>query len=155
MTENNTFNTDFNLDDEAINEPLIPNDVYNGTITAVSIDPEKAALNWTVTFNNNDGAVMNDEETPVDGTSLVFTNWFPRPGDENLRTTNGKMTKRQSKINQIKRFAEEFGVNLNTPQEIAESIANSEWVGKEVIATVSSREYNGQVSNEIKRLVAA
>jgi len=149
------LNTSFDLDEEAIAEPLIPNDVYNGAITKVEINPEQNSLNWTITFNDNEGAVMNDDETPVDGSILVFKNWFPKAGDENIMASNGKMNKRQSKINMLKRFAEEFGVNLNSPQEIAEAIANSEWIGKEVIATVTAREWNGQISNEIKRLVAA
>jgi len=78
------LNTSFDLDEEAIAEPLIPNDVYNGAITKVEINPEQNSLNWTITFNDNEGAVMNDDETPVDGSILVFKNWFPKAGDENI-----------------------------------------------------------------------
>ncbi len=148
------INSGFNLSEEAIAEPLIPNGPYNGSITEVSASEEFDRITWTVTFADNEGEVMNDEETPVDGSQLVFNNWLPKKGDETERTKNGKMTKRQSKINMLARFAEEFGVNLNTKEEILEAIANSEWIGKPVIATVSAREWNGQVSNEIKRLAA-
>ena len=43
---------------------------------------------------------------------------------------------------------------MSTPEKIAEAIRNSEWIGLHVDVQVGIREYEGTVSNEIRRMTA-
>lgn len=151
--ETPNLDMNFNLEEDFVADPLIPNGSYRGNVTNVSYDADKMAIVWEVTLADN-GGVMNDGETPVDGAKQWYRNWLPKPGDENTPTPSGKTNKRQAKINMLAQFAKEMGVNMNTPQDIIEGITNAEWIGKEVIATIGIKEFEGKFSNEITRMKA-
>jgi hypothetical protein len=86
---------------------------------------------------------------------MVYKNWFPKAGDESIRTKTGKMTKRQAKINMIQEFQKKMRINMNTPNAILDGVQNAEWIGLEVIAVVEIREWEGRTSNQIKEMFAA
>jgi len=125
----------------------------HGHVTAVSYDPDQNAVVWQVTLADN-GGVKSDGETPIDGSILYYRNFLPREGDENELTRDGRMTKRQAKINMLRRFCDAMGVDMSTPARIAEAIRNTEWVGLQVDVQVGVREFEGQVTNEIRRMTA-
>jgi len=152
--EENPFETDFNVDDEYKPTPLVPAGKYEGFVTNVSFDSKDSALVWDVTLKADDDVYMSDNETPVNGNILVYKNWFPRAGDEAVRTKTGKMTKRQAKINMIQDFQRKMKISMNTPDAIVQGVSNAEWIGLEVLATVAVREYEGRFSNQISELVA-
>jgi len=143
----------FDVEEEFKPEPLIPQGSYHGDVTAVSYDPEQNAVVWQVTLNDN-GGVKSDGETPIDGSVLYYRNFLPREGDENELTRDGRMTKRQAKINMLRRFSDAMGVDMSTPAKIAEAIRNAEWIGLRVDVQVGIREYEGQVTNEIRKMIA-
>jgi hypothetical protein len=99
--------------------------------------------------------MASDGKTPIDGMELWYRNWLPKAGDENEFSKNGKTTKRQSKINMLKKFAEKMKINMGTPQIIANAISEGEWIGNEVVIDVTVSEYKGEVRNEINGMVAA
>lgn len=142
---------DFNVDDEYKPDPLIPKGTYHGVTTKVSFVPAQSCILWDVCLHDN-GGVMNDGETPIDGAHVWFRNWLPKPGDENELTKSGKNNKRQSKINMLKDFSENLGLDMSTPTKIAEAIANAEWIGVEVDADVDIDEYQGKFRNTVNRL---
>lgn len=148
------IDTDFDLEDEYKPEPLIPNGNYRGNVTGVAFEPERHAIAWKIVLADN-GGVMSDGETPIDGWVGYCRNFRPIPGDESERTKDNRQTKRQSKINMMKRFAEGMKINMNTPKIIAESIQNQDWVGIPVVASVGLNEYQGRTRNQINKLVAA
>lgn len=143
----------FDVDAEYKQEPLIPNGTYYGSVTQFTYDSERNCLVWGVILSGND-QLASDGETPVDGMMVFYRNWLPKPGDENEYSSNGKATKRQSKINMLKRFMNDMKIDISTPQKIAEAIANQEFLGKEVKVTVNVSEFNGQVRNEVSKMVA-
>ena len=98
---------------------------------------------------------MSDGETPIDGSHHYVRNWMPRPGDEKKMTKDGRQTKRQSKINMMKRFAENMKMNMNTAKIIAEAIRNQDWIGISVIITISIGEWEGRIRNEASKMIAA
>jgi hypothetical protein len=149
------FDTDFDVEDEYKVPPLIPSGTYEGAITNVQFIPEDNALAWTIALRADDDVLMSDNEMPVSGNSLVYKNWFPRSGDELLRTKTGKMNKRQAKINMIKDFQDKMRVNMSTPDAILNGVSNAEWIGLEVIVEVETREWEGRLSNQIKNIKAA
>lgn len=151
--EEPALNTDFDLEDEYKPEPLVSNGNYRGNIIGVVLDVEQSAIVWKVALAEN-GGVMSDGETPVDGSHHYCRNWLPKPGDEDEMTKNGRSTKRQSKINMMKRFADDMKISMNTPAIIAESITNQDWIGIGVIATISINEYMGVVRNQIDKMAA-
>jgi len=144
----------FDVESEFKPEPLIPNGIYNGTVSQFTFDSERSALVWQITLSGNDG-VMSDGETPVDGSTVFFRNWLPRPGDENEYAKNGKGTKRQSKINMLKQFMSKMKIDISTPQKIAQAIEEQSFVGLEVKATIEITEYQGIVRNEVRKLERA
>lgn len=147
-----TINTDFNLDNEFVAEPLLMNATYRGNVTSVKHDAASSAIIWGITLEGNEGFTMSDGESPVDGKQVFFRNYLPKPGDENEKANNN-MTKRQNKINMLKRFAEGMQIDMNTPIAISEAISNAEWVGIPVLVTVKTKEYQGQTSNEVGKMV--
>ena len=152
MSEN-TISTSFNLENDFHEEPLVPQGNYYASVTGVSLDTEKAAIVWKIILQGN-GAVMSDGETEVEGVTLFFRNWLPRPGDETEMTATGRTTKFQSKVNQLARFAKGMNINMNTPQAIQDAIDNGEWIGLDVLATVTISEYQGTTRNDVSRMSA-
>ena len=146
--------TDFDLEEEYKPEPLIPGGNYRGNVVGVTYEAEQHSISWKVALDGN-GGVMSDGETPVDGNHQYFRNFLPKPGDDNEMTKDGRMTKRQSKINMMKRFAESMKIDMNTPAVIAESIANQDWVGLPVIVSIVLNEYLGVTRNQINKMITA
>jgi hypothetical protein len=147
------LNMDFNLEEDVVADPLIPQGTYHGSVTNVSYDNERNSIVWQLTLADN-GGVMNDGETPVDGATVFARNWLPNPGDENTPTPSGKTNKRQAKINMLSDFADKLNINMNTPTAIMEGINEAQWVGLEVLITLEIREWEGKFSNDVKRVAA-
>lgn len=152
MTEAN-LDMDFNLEEEYVVDPLIPNGTYHGSVTDVSYDSEKLCIVWQFTLSEN-GGEMNDGETPIDGAKVYARNWLPKPGDEDVLTPSGKSSKRQAKINMLSDFAKNMNIDMNTPAEIMTGINDAEWVGIEVSVTLDIREYEGKFSNDVRKVLA-
>ena len=152
MSEAN-MDMSFNLEDEYVVDPLVPNGTYHGAVTDVSYDPEKLCIVWQFTLADN-GGEMNDGETEIDGSKIYTRNWLPKPGDEDTLTPSGKSTKRQAKINMLSDFSRKMGIDMNTPAEIMTGINDSEWIGIEVLLTIEIREWEGKFSNDVKKVVA-
>jgi hypothetical protein len=148
------LDTDFDLEDEYKTEPLVPGGNYRGNVIAVAYEPADHAVAFKVTLDGN-GGVMSDGETAIDGWSGYRRVWLPKRGDENVMTKDGRQTKRQSKINMSKRFAENMKINMNTPKIIATAIANQDWVGIPVIVAIVLSEYQGVTRNQINNMVQA
>ena len=147
------LDSDFNLEDEYKDEPLIPNGNYRGNVIGVTFEAEQHAIAWKMVLDGN-GGVMSDGETPVDGNHLYLRNFLPKPGDDTEMTKEGRQTKRQSKVNMLKRFANGMQIDMNTPATIAESITNQDWVGIPVVMTVVLNEYMGITRNQVNKMVA-
>lgn len=148
------LDTDFDLEDEYKPEPLVPGGNYRGNVTGVAPDVSQNCITWTVVLADN-GGVMSDGETPIDGWVGYVRNWLPKTGDKNEMTKDNRQTKHQSKINMLTRFAEGMKINMNTPKIIAAAIANQDWVGIPVIVSVGLNEYQGVTRNQINKMVAA
>jgi len=143
---------DFSLEDEYKPEPLIPKSNCRGNVLGVNVDAERSAIVWKVALAEN-GTMCTDGKTPVDGQHVYFRNWLPKPGDENEMEANGRVTKRQGKINRLKRFADGMAINMDTPQTIASSIEDQIWVGSPVVCSIDFNEYQGNISNQVQRMV--
>jgi len=151
------FGTDiesnFDTEDEYKQAPLIPNGKYKGAIVEVKFNKEEQTIEWVVSLSEN-GGLMNDGESPIDGNQLSFKNWLPKDGDENKPTKKGNQSTRQAKINMLHKFAEKMKVNMKNPAVIMNSIYNSEWVGRPVRVDVEIREWEGNYFNNIKDMQA-
>jgi len=144
--------SDFSLEDEYKPEPLTPGGNYRGNVISVVFATEQNAIVWKIALDNN-GGLMSDGETPIDGSHHQYRNWLPKPGDEDEPTKDGRSNKRQSKINMLKRFADGMKINMDTPAIIAESLTNQEWIGIPVMVTLSINEYMGITRNQIDKMV--
>lgn len=142
---------DFNISEDAKEPGLVPDGTYHGNIVSVAYDSEKSAFIWKVALVDN-GGECTDDETPIDGSQLQFTNWLPRPGDEDTPTASGRGTKRQAKINMLAEFMKKMQLTQNSVGEIIEAIDNAEFIGLEVDCQVGTREYQGSTFNEIRRM---
>lgn len=136
----------FNVNDEYKPNPLIPKGTYHAVVTKVTFEPAKSCIVWDLCLHDN-GGMLTDGSTPVDGAHQWFRNWLPKPGDEDEMTASGKSTKRQSKINMLKDFSVSMEIDMSTPQKIATALAEGEWIGIEVDVDIDSQEYMGKVNN--------
>jgi hypothetical protein len=147
------FDADFDLESEYKAPPLIPQGVYSANVIDTKFDAEAQTIIWTFTLVDN-GGVLSDGETSVDGVQLTATNWLPKVGDENELTKTGKMTKRQAKVNMLFYFLKDMGCPEKTSAEINRALNNKDWVGKRAKLTVGVRTYEGRLFNEVKKAVA-
>ena len=145
---------DFDVEEEYQPTPLIAEGYYNAAVTDVKFNSEDKTIDWTFTLNNN-GGVMSDGETPIDGSTQGYRNWLPKPGDEVEMTKKGNQTKRQAKINMLHDFAEAMKITMATPKGILESIANSDWIGMEAQVKMEVRTWDNRTFNNIARVFAA
>ena len=144
---------DINFEEEYKPLPLIPQGFYHGAITQVDFDPEVNTIAWNVTLNGNDG-VKSDGETPIDGSTSVFTNWLPMPGDENEMTKKGSMTKRQAKINMLHDFVGGMKLEVSTLKELLQKVSYGEYIGRDVTAKISIRKWEGRTFNSIEKIIS-
>lgn len=144
---------DINLNDEYKPLPLIPQGYYHGAVTQVDYDPEANTIAWNITLNGNDG-VKSDGETPIDGSTLTFTNWLPVPGDENEMTKKGNMTKRQAKINMLHDFVEEMKLEISTLKELLQKVSYGEYIGRDVTVKISIRKWEGRTFNSVEKMIS-
>jgi len=146
---------DFDVDSEYKPTPLIPKGQFVGNISSVKYNPDDQTIDWVVTFEGNgEDFLMLDQETPIDGATMGYRNFLPKPGDENERTKTGRQTKRQAKINMMKDFADNMKIQMKSPTQILESISNAEWIGLRVKANVGFRMYEGRTFNNLEKLFA-
>jgi hypothetical protein len=143
---------DFNVNDEYKASPLIPvSKGYHAVCTDVSFDGSKHALVWNLCLHDN-GGMLNDQETPLDGAHVYFYNWLPKAGEENIPTKSGRSSKRQAKINMLKDFQTATDIDMSTPQIIATALSEGAWIGAEFDVDISVREWQGKFSNEVTRI---
>ena len=147
---------DFDVDSEYKPTPLLPKGQFVGNISSVKYNPDDQTIDWVVTFEGNgEDVLMLDNETLVDGATMGYRNFLPKPGDENERTKTGRQTKRQAKINMMKDFADNMKISMKSPTQILESIGNADWIGLRVKANIGFRMYEGRTFNNIEKLMAA
>jgi len=142
---------DFDVNDEYKASPLIPGGTYHGSVIKVVYEPAKYCIVWTFSLHDN-GGVMSDGETPIDGAHVFSRNWLPKPGDETEMTGSGRNTKRQSKINMLMDFQNALGIDMSTPKKIGDALSNAEWIGVEADLTVTVREWEGRFSNDVSKV---
>ena len=141
---------DFDVEDEYKPEPLIPKGKYHATAISIKFEPAKFCITWDFLLHDN-GGVMSDGETPIDGAHVYFRNWLPKPGDENEPTKSGKTNKRQSKINMLQDFQTALGVDMSTPLKIATALNEQHWIGVEADLDVDVSEWQGRFRNDVNR----
>lgn len=146
--------TDFDVEEEYKPTPLVPKSTYHAFVTEIVDNKEASSIDFICTFQDN-GGIMSDEETQIDGSTIKKRVFLPKPGDDQERTKSGKMTKRQAKINMMKDFADGMKINMNNLAAINSAIENSEWIGLSVTLKVDIREYQGRFSNDVSAMVAA
>jgi len=144
-------NLDFNVDEEYRPDPLIPKGIYHASAISTKFNPAQYCIVWDFCLHDN-GGVMNDGQSPVDGAHVFFRNWLPKPGDESIPTKSGKTNKRQSKINMLKDFQESLCIDMSTPAKIATGIQEQVWVGVEADLEVDAEEYQGRFRNVVGRV---
>lgn len=149
--QNIKIDTDFSVEDEYKADPLIPSGTYHAAATSVKFDPTQQAIAWTFVLHDN-GGLMSDGVSGVDGATVFFRNWLPRPGDESEMNSSGKATKRQSKINMMKQFSATVGIDMSTPPIIIAALTEQTWLGLEVDLTISTREWEGKIFNDVKKV---
>ena len=147
---------DFDVESEYKPTPLIPKGIYEGNVTSVKYNPTDQTIDWVIALEGNDSDLtMLDNETPVNGATLGYRNFLPKPGDELEKTKTGRQTKRQAKINMMKDFADNMGVEMKNPTQILESISNADWIGLRARVTVGYRMWEGRTFNNIDKISAA
>jgi len=145
---------DFDVADEYKPEPLIPKGTYHGTATKITFEPSRFCITWDFCLHDN-GGVMSDSITSIDGAHVYYRNWLPKPGDENEVTKSGKNNKRQSKINMLQDFQTALNINMSTPADIATALSEQHWIGVEADLDVDVDEWNGRFRNSVNRANAS
>jgi len=142
---------DFDVDDEFKPDPLIIKGTYHGVATGIKFEPSKYCIVWDFCLHDN-GGVMSDGVTLVDGAHVYYRNWLPKPGDEEELSKSGRTTKRQSKINMLMDFQSNLEVDMSTPTKIATALSEHHWIGTEADLEVDIDEWKGRFRNVVNRI---
>lgn len=153
MQDENTMNfeSDFDVEDEYKPEPLCAVGTYKGNVINVIFVAEHQSVNFTVVLSENEG-IMSDGTTAVDGSYHYYPVWLPRADDGNVMTPSGKQTKRQYKINQMKKFGEQMKIDFQTKEDIIKGITEGLWMGIPVYVKLKLDTYEGNTRNVIDRM---
>lgn len=149
---NELANMDYDIDGEYKPEPLCANGNYDGHVTKVSYLAGKYMITWEATLEGN-GGLQSDGNTPVDGSRHIFRLLLPKPGDQDEMESNGRVNKRQGKINRMKKFYAGMQIPSPSGAEAARAIQEGDWVGIPVKVTLSINEYMGEVRNQVDKMV--
>lgn len=141
----------FDVNEEFKAPPLIPKGTYHGVAVATKFSPAQFCIVWEFNLHDN-GGVQNDGVTPIDGSHVFSRNWLPKPGDEDIPTKKGNMSKRQSKINMLKDFQDALMVDMSTPNAIAQALTEGTWIGTEADLEVDIEEWQGRFRNVVNRV---
>lgn len=148
----NLGDVNFDVNDEYKPEPLIPKGTYHATATKISFEAAKHSIVWEWCLHDN-GGMMNDNQTLIDGAHVYSRNWLPKPGDENELTKSGRNTKRQSKINMLMDFQKALNIDMSTPNKIATALSEQHWIGVEADIDIVIEEYEGRFKNVVNKVV--
>jgi len=143
--------SDFNVETDFKVEPLIPNGNYHGYVTKTSISG--SAVVFTIVLSEN-GGVMSDGETELDGAQVFYRMWLPTEDDKTTPTKSGRATKWQWKVNNIKNVSDAFGLHISSLGDIKDAIEEARWLGIECMVEVTTDEYQGQVRNQVNKITA-
>jgi len=146
-----SIDTSFDIENDFKPEPLIPPGTYRGNIIGTSFGAGHVRFKFSLADN---GGYMSDGETEIDGNQLIFKLWLPKPGDETEYTASGRQTKRQWKINNMKKVFDELKITIKTFNDLQELVENQELIGTEIIAAVGLNEYNSNITNDVSTLTA-
>jgi hypothetical protein len=141
---------DFDVNDEYKPDPLIPKGTFHAVAIKVAFNPAQLCIVWEFCLHDN-GGFLSDGQTPIDGAHVWVRNWLPRPGDETIMTKSGRNNKRQSKINMLKDFETQLGLDMSTPSKIAVALSEQQWIGVEADLDVDAEESQGRFRNVVNR----
>jgi hypothetical protein len=133
--------------------PLIPQGVYFANVVDIVWDEEEHTIEWVFSLTDN-GGVMNDGTTAVDGAIISAKNWLPKEGDENVLTKSGIMTERQAKVKTFFDFLQDMKCPESTEKQITKALTTKTWVGKRAKLTIGFRTYEGRIFNGVKKAIA-
>jgi hypothetical protein len=160
MTDENNFEeeidlsmgVDFDLKD-ASKPGLLPKATYIGDITNMKVDMDSMCILTSVVLRDNGDDILDDQDNPVDGQMVFVRTWLPKKGDENERTKDGSMSKKQSKINQMAQFFNNLKIrNVNTFAEIKQGCENGDFLLENVRVKINHNTYEGETRNDVKKL---
>lgn len=145
----------FNVEEEFVADPLVPDGIFRGIITKVELKPDNGILEFTVTLEGNEGTYCSDGATPIDGKTSRYAVWLPLKGDELVKSKFSALTVRQERIRAIKKFSEKMNINIGNAQDILLAIEKHEWMSIPVLVSLKSKPYEGVLYNQIKKMERA
>lgn len=143
-----SVDTDFNLETDYKETPILYTGEYTGAITDEKM--AKGLIQFELTVGDNqENEVCTDGQTQSAGCKAYYKIWLPVAGDREKLVKSGKQTKFQWKINNM---AEAFKA-LEFPQrsfaEISEAVNNKDHVGVDVKFGISHQEYKGKIQENV------
>ncbi len=140
---------DFNVDEEYKATPLIPNITTQGTIQDIILWNNVLTIFFVI--EDESAATMNDGETPINGATVKKKIFLPKEEDKSEMTKNGRQSKYQFKINQLKRFCDQSNLDLRSPTAIMEAV-NGSLTGETLQIQIVTSQYRGEFFNEVEQV---
>lgn len=150
-----TTDLDFTSDD-VVENPLLPDNTYDGAISKCEVNLAKSYLRFSVTLNGNEGLYMTDGDTPADGAVVDYTIWLPKIGDEKEPTASGRGNKKDSKIRSFFTSMKllQLTDQVSSPSDLIEMMQGGELTGLDVSVSTKVSEWNNNVFNQVSTLQA-
>jgi hypothetical protein len=123
--------------------PVIPTGDYQVVVSSWEADEidtqdgKREIIRINLVFQNNPGARLTDNQTPVDGQTAEYTLFLPRPEDAQVPAKFGRGTMYDLSLRKIRRFFEVCGVDMNGVGSMEEAL--NKCVGKTLVASVDNR----------------
>lgn len=150
--DGNAAISDFNLGSDVKIDPVAPQGKYHAVIKDAKVDLKNAMIVINLELTDN-GGVLSDGESALDGYEVRHRLFLPKPEDRNTPTKNGKGTKWQWKINNMAKFFNAIEVTLPTLSDIESACENGDLAGIELWVELTVDEYNGEFQNNVKKVI--
>lgn len=151
VSQSNAAIADFNLDSDVKIAPVAVDGKYFGAISGAKVDTKSAQILVEITLSDN-GGVLSDGETDVDGYRFTHRIFLPKPEDKNLMTASGRETKWQWKVNNMAKFFAAIDQKLPTLAAINQACTDGDLVGIDVTVDLTTEEYNGELKNNLRSI---
>jgi hypothetical protein len=126
---------------------MAPEGSYTANIVDTDFDAQRQQILFVIALEGNDG-YLTDGETPIDGYRVFNRVNIPTEADRQ-RVNKAGRNMFDSKLAMLKRQFNDLGVEVKTPDDIADALESKAWVGIPLVIKVSQNEWDGKVSNRV------
>ena len=139
--------------------PIIPQGSYQGQVSGYKVDEvqmksgeKKDIIRISITLQGNQGFMLTDNKTPVDGQTVEYGIFLPAEDDKLKPSRFGRGTMWDISVHKLKRFFRTCGVDLEAAGSLEEALGSA--VGATLTVEIADKmTEDGSLYDYVRKLV--